>query len=516
VKTTTRLSPQMRSPPIAAGSAPRVLAIALVVVSLLVLLGCALLAYVHIDDRYRTDHVTGTRIALARYAAEDTLYPPLHEDGRYGGTRFMPLPIVLHAAVGKVTGEYLVSGRLLSYAVTLAVLLVLVILLRRLRCAVPVILGLLAVVIGTPAGLSAVMGLRADSLALLLQLLGVALVAESSRPRWTVAAAVLASLAFLAKLTAVWAPAAICLWLLLVDRRRLAWFLPTYAATVGILLALFGVLTDGRLFENVFGLSTAGVEGLGSLLHGPYRLLLVLLDEAIPLWLLLPIAGAALWFAGRHRRWTAYQLGLVFALVVLIVEMADVGTGSNQIVDLAALTVLVIGAFASHRWADSAHGAVASAGLMVALLWGNIAGIAGAVAPDIRDVVGDRSVFRAEPLRESVRPHSRVLSEDPYVPISMGQPPVVLDPFMLLRIDRQDPAAVDDLLRRIRAHDFDLVVLVEPLAPVDAEWWREFHFGPRVVAAIADSYVLDRIADGYYLYVPAATSGRPVTPKEAR
>jgi hypothetical protein len=485
-----------------------VLAVPLVVVSLLVLFGCVLLACVHADDRYRADHVTGARIALARYAADGTLYPPLYQDdgGRYGGTRFMPLPIVAHAAIARLTGEYLVSGRLLSYAATLGVLVLLAMLLRRWRCPTPVLLGLLAVVVGTPAGLSAVMGLRADALALLLQLLALALVAESSRPRWTLAAGALAALAFVAKLSAVWAVPAICLWLLLVDRRRLAWFLPAYLGALAALVLLFGVLTDGRLFGNVLGLSAAGVGGLGSLLHAPYRLLLLLLDEAVPVWLLLPAAGVATWLAARERRWTAYQLGLGCALVVLVVELADTGTGSNQLVDLVALTVLVVGAFAAGRPGVPALGASTAAALALVLLWGNIAGFAVAVAPDLRQAAaGDSSSFAARPLAGVAGPGSRVLSEDPYVPVSMGQLPVVLDPFMLLRIDARDPAAVDPLLRRIRARDFDVVVLVEPLAPVDRDWWREFHFGPRVAAALNDAYVFDRRVQGYYLYVPAGS-----------
>jgi hypothetical protein len=497
---TAQLPPQLYPRRARALSVPRVLGIALVAVSVLVLLGCLLLALLHFDDRYRTDHVTGVRIALAQYAVDGTLYPPLHEDGRYGGTRFMPIPIVLHAAVARVTGEYLVSGRLLSYAVTLATLVLMVVLLRRWRCPLPVLLGLLAAVFGTPAALSAVMGLRADALALLLQLLAVALVAESPRPRWTLVAGGLAGLAFVAKLTAVWAVPAICLWLLLVDRRRLGWFLPAYVGAAGGLVVLFGVLTDGRLFENVFGLSAAGVEGFGSLVHGPYRLLLLLLDEAVQIWLLLLLAAVALWLATRERRWTAYQVGLVFALVVLVVQLADIGTGSNQLVDVAALTALVVGALAARRWPDPAHGALAAAGLALMLVWGNIAGSV-VVTQDVRGALVDRSGFDAQPVPD-VSSDTRVLSEDSYVPVSLGQLPVVLDPFMLLRVDQRDPGAVDELLQQIRAQDFDLVVLVEPLAPVDREWWQEFHFGPRVIAALADAYVLDRHLHGYYVYVP--------------
>jgi hypothetical protein len=500
LEATAQLPPQFRP---RALSAPPVLRFPLVLVSVLVLLGCVLLAVLHVDDRYRTDHVTGVRMALAQYVVDGTLYPPLHDDGWYGGTRFMPLPIVLHAAIARVTGEYLVSGRVLSYAVTLAVLVVIVVLLRRWRCPAPVLLGLVAASVGTSAALSAVMGLRTDALALLLQLLAVALVAESARRRWTLAAAGLAGIALFAKVTAVWAAPAICLWLLLVDRRRLAWFVSGYTGAVAGLGLLLGLLTNGRLFENVIGLSSAGVEGPGSALHAPYRLLLLLLHEAVPTWLLLAPAAIAIGLAARDRRWTAYQVSLLFALVVLVVELADIGTGSNQLVDVAALTTLVVGALAARRWRDWVQGALAPAGLALVLLWANIAGFA-TVAQDVRVALHDPSAFAAQPLGDAARSDTRVLSEDPYVPVSLGQRPVVLDPFMLLRIDRREPRAVNQLLHQIRTQSFDIVVLVEPLAPIDREWWREFHFGPRVIAALADAYVLDRSVQGYHVYVPAA------------
>ena len=104
--------------PVTAGGPPRIrwLSAALVLVSAGVLGACVLLAAAHVDDRYKLDHVSGARIALAQYVNEGTLYPEL-DDGRfYGGTRFMPLPVLLHAAVAKLTGEYLVSGKLLGYA----------------------------------------------------------------------------------------------------------------------------------------------------------------------------------------------------------------------------------------------------------------------------------------------------------------------------------------------------------------------------------------------------------------
>jgi hypothetical protein len=107
-----------------------------------------------------------------------------------------------------------------------------------------------------------------------------------------------------------------------------------------------------------------------------------------------------------------------------------------------------------------------------------------------------------DPLRSIVGTKDEILSEDPYVPLSHGQTPVVLDPFMLLRLDRINPAAVDELIDRIEERRFAYLVMITPLSGNDSGW-NEFHFGSRVVDAMRRSYVLQGPFDSYYVYRPA-------------
>ena len=101
---------------------PRWLALTLIVTAALVFVAWLFLAAAHIDDRYQLDHVSGARMALAQSFDRGTLYPELYDGRTYGGTRFMPLPIVLHGLTARMTGEYLVAGKLLGYAATLGLL----------------------------------------------------------------------------------------------------------------------------------------------------------------------------------------------------------------------------------------------------------------------------------------------------------------------------------------------------------------------------------------------------------
>ncbi len=485
----------------------RWLSIALALVSALIFLAWALLAALHVDDHYQVDHVGGARMALARYVNHGVIYPPLFNGQVYGGTRFMPLPIVLHALVAKLTGEYLVSGKIVSYAVMLVLLTAMFALLRRLACPFPIALGLTALVLVTHTGLAAGMDLRADGLPLVLQVLAVALVAHSKRPAATVAAAALSALALLSKLSSIWAPLAIVVWLLLTDRRRLRWFLPSYAAFVGVQLAFFGALTHGSMFENVFGLSTAGVEDAGSILRGPYVLFHLLVQQALGAWYLLPAAGIMAWLALKERQPSIYLVSLVCCLAVLVVVLGDIGTGWNQLVDLVVLTALVTGELAGRSWPGPIMGVVVAGVLVLVLVWIDLTGLAVTMGPDTREAINLLKAGRlphSRPLTGRATSATPLLSEDAYVPVVLGQTPVVLDPFMLLRIGRKDPAVVQQLIDRIDARQFRYVVLVVPLQPVDQPWWNQMHFGPDVVRALARSYRYTGRDQGYYVYEPAS------------
>jgi hypothetical protein len=101
----------------------------------------------------------------------------------------------------------------------------------------------------------------------------------------------------------------------------------------------------------------------------------------------------------------------------------------------------------------------------------------------------------------------RLLSEDAYVPISLGQRPVVLDPFMLWSIAKRDPAARDDLVRRLDAREFDAVVLFDrPEARATSTdvrlWYDRHHFGREIVDAIERNYRAASMSGGKWIYEP--------------
>ena len=120
------------------------------IVGLIALASTVLLAIVHLGDRYFVLTTSGVWMGLADYARHGLIFPADHGGDSFAGTRYMPLPVLLHAGLASLTGEYLTSGKLLGL-LSLAVLCLLVFaLFRRSGLGLALTFGLLgAILVGT-------------------------------------------------------------------------------------------------------------------------------------------------------------------------------------------------------------------------------------------------------------------------------------------------------------------------------------------------------------------------------
>ena len=472
------------------------------VVAALAVVSWILVAVAHVRDSYGVDHVSGAWLGLAQRFGEGTLYPPLYDGESFGGTRFMPIPISLHGSLGYLIGDYLVAGKLIAYGTMAALLMVVVFVLRRERCPFPVAALLAVTLLVTGTGLGAATWIRHDTLPVVLQLLAVAAVTRSTSRRTLLAAAALCALALAAKLSALWAPMAIGLWLLARERSRLPTFIIGFLAFSIAVLGFFEALTHGRLTENVVELGFAGSRGVDSFAREQTRLRLIVGDGLGPVRLLVLLAllgaGLAVW----RRRATLYQISLLVSLVVLAVVLTDRGAWSNHLLDLQVLSIVVLGA----AWRELSPLLRPSLTLVV------LAATIMAYTERAHPIRAARALLEADSSRlpgaaRGLDPHMRLLSEDAYVPISLGQRPVVLDAFMLWSIARRDPAARDDLVRRLDAREFDAVVLFDrPEARATSAdvrlWYDRHHFGREIVDAIERNYRAGYRSGGKWIYEP--------------
>jgi hypothetical protein len=489
-------------------TADRLLRIACVAVGGWTLAAVALVALVHVDDRYRIDHVSGAWMALAGYAGSGTLYPPLYDGERFGGTRFMPLQMLLHGDLGELTGNYLVAGKLLALALAAALFVLILVALRRAGAPIWLGLGLLAVLATTFTGLTAVTSIRGDTLPVVLQLGAILVFGRWAGRGGAIVAGLLCAAALLAKISALWAAAAIVVCLLVGDRRRLPAFLAAYVPATGVALLVLELATSGRFTDNVLGLATSALTSPGDVANALTTKPLTLIDsDTAAIAIVLPLALAELVLAARARALALEHFAFAAAALVTVALMTDIGVVSNHLLDLEVLTLLLVG----RLWARREQTLAVLA--PVAVLWAAVSAYAVDLHPDVRTAIltaaGSSSVaYPVEPPRELVPAGARLLSEDPTLDVVRDRHPTVLDPFMLVRILERHPEWRDDLVRRIDEREFDRVVLradhVLPDGRIEVEHprWRREHLGRDVVAAIARSYRFRGFADPYAVYAP--------------
>ena len=342
--------------------------------------------------------------------------------------------------------------------------------------------------------------IRGDVPGLIFQLLAIVLISRSIGPRSIVGASTLCSLAILSKASAWWAPVTIVIWLFLVHRRRLTLFVASFAAQLLVLLGLFDFLSHGRMAHNLPLLfagsgGTPGLSGISSFLSHTT-------GDALNVWMLVPFAALAIVVSVAHRRLSIFQIALVVETLLLFVVFSDIGADSNHLLDFCALVLIVFAGF----WAaaDGASAIVVLATLT--LLFGGVASFRSFAGNDFsggaKAALGrGSSSYPAHPLEGVVSKSDSILSEDPFIPVSLAQRPVVIDPFMLVRVTRLHRAWGAQLANRIRAHEFDKIILLYRLDE-NRDWYDITDMGPAVSAATRQAYRLVTHQQGYWVYEP--------------
>jgi hypothetical protein len=488
----------------------RAIPVALWTVASAILAGWLTLAVVHVRDDYRVSHVQGVWIATAEAARGGSLYPPLFDGEHYSGTRYMPLPILLNAFGSAITGDPIIGGKVVAATLMAVLLATIILVLKRFSCPLSLAFALAAVVVATDVGLQAATTIGGDLLPIVLQTVALTLAAHGRSPRQFALAGGMAGLAFASKLTGVWGALAIITWLAMKQQWRFsALFAIATVATATVTLGVVELLTNGGLSEHLLTFAFAGVPGGSTIIRGPNQLLYNLLGHASAVVVLFPLAVVSALLRGDWRQLSVFHVALMYALLVLMVIYADLGAGFNQLLDLVVLVVLVVGEWVGRvtTKVDFAAAPVVALVIAVTVIWADGLDLVRTVGFDVRGAVaavGNGSPGRAAlDVSRMVGPNDALLAEDPSIYVPLHRQPVVMDPFMLLRLDRQHPEWVDPLIRRISERQFALVVLVVPLEDRTLDyWWNDFQFGPRVAAALRQSYRPDGSSGRYFLYRP--------------
>jgi hypothetical protein len=307
---------------------------------------------------------------------------------------------------------------------------------------------------------------------------------------------------------------AIAVWLLRRRaRRRLLDFGASLILSGGLLVALFESLSNGRLIQQLRVFAFAGTQH-SSLSDGLQRIYQLVLRNQRSLPLLLLVAGVVLVIAFARRRVGLYELGLLVVIPILVVVMRDVGAYENHLVDLEVLSALVIAGL----WERTDSRQTVRVGRLVVVLCLVLASAAAArytLVPDVRAAVRHEIRGRPNP-RYSRHPLTSVVSEgtcalfeDATIPLLAGQRPIVLDAFILHRLQTHDRPAIVALVQRIDRGEFTSIVLDVPLT--DAGWFATLDFGTALADAMRVNYRPAPIAaaSGFFVYRPRQPIARP-------
>jgi hypothetical protein len=394
------------------------------------------------------------------------------------------------AGVDPVWAGYAMSA--LSVALVIAGLAMLI-----RRGGAPAVLAVAAatLVLASQVLQQALLSIRPDALACGLSLVGLALCTRGSRSS-TVAGFALFGLSIAAKMTSIAGLIAALAWLVTGRRHRDAVLgAMVTAATVAIVMAAAALASDGRFFDAV-GAGVGSGLSIRTLARAPFTMMRIARET--PETLIFLQLGAALWVVAivRGQLWSLPSLYWAASMLVAVPIFAAVGADINHLLEPAAASFLIAGAFAT---VSPPRLSVAGAVLAIGALAGASSLAAG--------VLDRRAEQRWGRLGETLRliPDRRlpILSENAAVAVAAGQRPYVLDPFIFRLMADRDPAFADQLRDAIERRAFSAVVLErDPHTDRGRDWYGTAFFFDGFIDLVERHYREAGRSRGRIVYLP--------------
>jgi hypothetical protein len=464
------------------------------------------------------DTTSGIWTALADDVAHGEFYRAVHGPTGYGGTRYMPLFFLLQGGLMHAGFSAVSSGLMLTLA-SLALLAVgTYVLMRRLRVGASTAWPMLGVLSASISLQLLAIAAKGDLLAAALNVWGFALAIESSRAtsRSVRAAGWLLGLAVLTKFTEVFALFALVVWL---ARRREGTTLRRLLVAAGSLalagLALTSWLSAGRIWEN-FAVCATGGASAGYVWRFPLWFAGALgEDPFLAAFFLLGVAAAFL-------RWRREGFDLVvtyFAVTALgtAALFASPGVDSNHFADLLVACVALLAVEISAGRVDrrlvswlalTLGGAIAASCLPGIISVRHFFAARGSVTQTAVSEVARRLPAGAT---------ERLLSENPLLPVVLGQRSEVLDAFSLRLAAARQPEIRAAFFDRLNGRAYRAVVLMDwSGAPVEERWraierhasrgvpqfYGGMNFPPGFLDVLRENYRLSFVVPPFVVFEP--------------
>lgn len=464
------------------------------------------------------DHTSGVWLALADDLTHGDFYRPVFGSLGYGGTRYVPLFFILLAGLIKCGLMAPLAGAFMTFASLGLLSLGAHRLMRELGATPPLAwigVGLL------PASIALqLLGLatKGDLLATAFSVWG-ALAAlrwqATKRRRFAGLAGLAFAAALLTKFTAGFAFAATALWLLHRRQPRSALSLVLGTGTLTVTLLWFANLaSEGRMAASFAACATGGLDGRHALL-GPWWFLRVVIQDPFAFAIIVAGCCAAL------RRWRhdgVDWIGLTFATTAAgtVLLFTTPGADSNHLLDLIVASIVLAMVEVARRGlpVTAARLAIGFA-LAIAATW--LPGV-----PSVRHHLmhsGRPTTANLDALVRQVPQLAEgpLLSENPLVPLLLGQRPIVLDPFNLRLVARQTPDIHSTFFADLAHHRFATILLMDwSGAPLEAipealaahrslganHFYGEVHFPPGFLEALQTHYRPTAVVHPFVVFEP--------------
>jgi hypothetical protein len=430
-------------------------------------------------------------------------YRPLIGEAGFGGTRYFPLWILLHAGLMRLGLSALAAGHLISIVAALAWIAGAYRLMQELSFPPALARALSLLTLCTGAGILALTTVRGDLLPAALNLWGVVYSVRAFQTRGSTAAIAIAacffSLAIFAKISAGFGVAAMAAALALNGRPGRAGALA--AATLGsatILLLAANAASAGRMLEIMRACATGGAA-FWNYPHAPLAFLYTLVHQDP-----MSVVVSVLFFAGLvalpPRGWKEIPTCIAVAsLAMTVVLDTSPGIDFNHFLDFLGCALIFVGyQLARGRiHAPLATLVLSIAASMTVVLF--FYQIREARRDSLRSqVAAVRSYLAGMDLGTTP-----VLSDNPLFPAIDGKPSSMIDVVMFRLLRLKDPQFASALESGITEARFGAVVLEED---VQTEFGRTVvgdWFGEGFLPALAEHYQLVERFSPYFVYRPA-------------
>jgi hypothetical protein len=400
---------------------------------------------------------SGTWIALADDLKHGMLYRPMYSELGFGGTRYFPLHIVLHATLMKMGLGPEAAGHTLEALAGLTLIFGIYRILRKLRITPLTAICISVLAMAPQASQIAVLSIRGDLLPAAFVILGLSFCIGTRVDRRQVLVASLCFiLAFAAKATSLYGVGAVILTFLLYRQLRNAAFLLVAtglgcAAVVGAT----SLASGGRFLVVMRACAVAAgfhlATGISHLVNIP------VLESPVELvFLVLGFAGCIALVLTRGLTMPA----VFFAVTVVstTITLAADGTNLNHFVDIDVACLIVFAAWLfDERTKERAFGIAVMVSIAIfassSALW-SIRHMQGsgywdfAYSPGLHDAV--------KFIGKQDKP---ILAMHPLLPILAGQRPYLIDAWMLAVVTEKNPGFEQPMLDAIRQRQFSAIVL---------------------------------------------------------